>query len=259
MELYPAVEFPVEFAARLVAQPRTASLYSDKQCPFMVTERLYNELFHPRLFSFYFNTSSTYADLITYSSVPIYLLQYRTAGEFRFLDVLQHHHLTWYLTMAGLKSWLRGSSSTQQTSTATPKTPTASSTTTLPTSNAAQTSPSKAGLSDIEHAMESAELIMNDDIAGAEALFRTRQATSTFHQLGLGVCAFMTSILGFEKEAMTEAPTVWQRAKTGPGLTSRKHKRRRPVHPGLGVAPQMYQIGSIHLRLSMPWFMLRAS
>lgn len=55
----------------------------------------------------------------------------------------------------------------------------------------------------MDTALHAVELIMNDDIEGAEA--GVRDGTSAFHKLARGTLAFMKATLGFEQEVMKQA------------------------------------------------------
>ncbi|CAJ2512765.1 Uu.00g008840.m01.CDS01 [Anthostomella pinea] len=90
--------------------------------------------------------------------------------------------------MSRLGGWLRGSTSKTSIN---------------PSPTGSQVDLRAQEIASIEHAMSSAAMIMNDDIDGAEE--RLRKGDSTFHSLGLGLCTFMRSILGFEKSIMMEA------------------------------------------------------
>ncbi|KAF7552076.1 hypothetical protein G7046_g7531 [Stylonectria norvegica] len=57
-------------------------------------------------------------------------------------------------------------------------------------------------MEDIHDAMDSAALIMNDDLDGAWE--QLQKGDSSFHQLGLAVTIFMRSVLGFEKQVMAQ-------------------------------------------------------
>ncbi|KAI0451623.1 breast cancer protein [Xylaria acuta] len=93
--------------------------------------------------------------------------------------------------MSRLGSWFRGS---------TPKSSSG------PSPSVSQVDLRAQNIALLQDAIAGADLIMNDDIDGAEE--RLRKGSSTYHSFGLAVCVFMRSILGFEKSVMTEASSL---------------------------------------------------
>ncbi|KAL5628633.1 hypothetical protein BROUX41_002024 [Berkeleyomyces rouxiae] len=61
-------------------------------------------------------------------------------------------------------------------------------------------------MADIEAAFKATELIMDDDMDGAEILLR-QTGDSCYNALALAVISFMRAILGFEKDVMSSAST----------------------------------------------------
>ncbi|CAI7610921.1 unnamed protein product [Penicillium glandicola] len=71
---------------------------------------------------------------------------------------------------------------------------------------------SQVELKDLHDAMSAATLILNDDVDGAETGLST--GTSSFHNLGKGVVAFVRATLGFEQEIMRQASERLYEAET---------------------------------------------
>ncbi|ERS95215.1 hypothetical protein HMPREF1624_08426 [Sporothrix schenckii ATCC 58251] len=121
--------------------------------------------------------------------------------------------------MSSLRTWFRGSSASASNKAASREaSPAVSASTSSTAISAAAASSSSQGeptssvssavareLSDLQDAMASTALLLNDDMEGAETRLRARKGSSVFHLMGLGVSTFMRSVLGFEKEFMNEA------------------------------------------------------
>ncbi len=65
---------------------------------------------------------------------------------------------------------------------------------------------------DLEQAMRATNLIINDDIDGAET--ELRKGNSTYHDLGTALVFFMKAILGFEKENISKAADLLAKCET---------------------------------------------
>ncbi|RMD41146.1 hypothetical protein DV735_g3982, partial [Chaetothyriales sp. CBS 134920] len=73
----------------------------------------------------------------------------------------------------------------------------------LPSSSSAQSLDSQSESEALVSALDAVELVLNDDIAGAEA--GLVGGTSAFHKVAFGTLAFLKAVLGAEQEVMKEA------------------------------------------------------
>ncbi|KAM5342072.1 hypothetical protein ACJ41O_015103 [Fusarium nematophilum] len=90
-------------------------------------------------------------------------------------------------------------------------------------------------MEDIDDAMNSCGLIMNDDIDGAWERLQT--GDSSFHQLGLAVTIFMRSVLGFEKAVMTETAAKLDECEARAWSDYRKAQRHGKARCGSKLYP----------------------
>ncbi|KAJ9639779.1 uncharacterized protein PV06_10864 [Exophiala oligosperma] len=75
----------------------------------------------------------------------------------------------------------------------------------------------------LETALRAVELVLNDDIAGAEK--GLAEGTSSFHRLAQGTLAFMKATLGFEQEVMKEASETLAEAESSASTSYHKAQR----------------------------------
>ncbi|KAJ6131236.1 Outer membrane protein IML2 mitochondrial/Tetratricopeptide repeat protein 39 [Penicillium sp. IBT 18751x] len=87
---------------------------------------------------------------------------------------------------------------------------------------------------------DSATLILNDDVDGAEN--GLAKGTSTFHNLGKGVVAFVRATLGFEQEIMRQASERLYEAETS--AASEQHRAQHNSHAPHAFRSEIYAPGT---------------
>ncbi|KAA8652109.1 hypothetical protein EYZ11_009482 [Aspergillus tanneri] len=95
-------------------------------------------------------------------------------------------------------------------------------------------------LRDLEDAMKAATLILNDDVDGAED--GLSEGTSSFHNLGRGVVAFIRATLGFELEVMRQASERLNAAENS--AYNDQHKAQHSAHAPNSYHSQIYAPGT---------------
>ncbi|KAF7719379.1 Uncharacterized protein PECH_004873 [Penicillium ucsense] len=95
-------------------------------------------------------------------------------------------------------------------------------------------------LKDLEEAMRAATFILNDDVDSAEA--GLAEGTSTFHNLGRGMVAFVRATLGFEQEFMRQASERLSEAESS-AATDQQRAHHRSQAPN-SYRSEIYAPGS---------------
>lgn len=90
-------------------------------------------------------------------------------------------------------------------------------------------------MEDIDDAMKSAALLMNDDIEGA--LERLKKGDSSFHLLGVTISTFLRSVLGFEKQVMAETAERLLEVETKAAADYKKAQRHGKARGGSKLYP----------------------